>query len=1129
MLCPKCQFDNADGMNFCGKCGTKLERFCPQCNFANQCEYEFCGKCGNSLSFSSGTASKELSFDDKLAKIQKYLPKGLTGKILSQRDKIQGERKQVSVMFCDMEGFTPLTEKLGPDDAYAIMDQIYKILIHKVHEFEGTVNEMTGDGIMALYGAPIALEDAPQRAIRSSLSIHREMAKFNEKLKQEKYNIPPLKMRVGVHTGPVVVGTLGNDLRVEFKAVGDTVNIASRMEGIAEPGTTYISEDTFKLTEGFFRVEALGERQIKGKKEPIKVYRVIAPSTRKTRFDVSAERGLTPFLGRNREFELLIDSFERCKNYKGQAISIVSEAGLGKSRLLYEFRKAVACENVTFLEGKCLSYSTNTAYHPFIDILKSNFNIIDDDTDLEIIEKVKQGLKILGINESSTLPYVLDLLSAKDSGIDKTILSPEKIKVRILESLKRILLKIAEMRTLVIAVEDLHWIDKSSEEALKQFLDTIPGARVFLIFTYRPEYFHTWGHRSYHSQVNLNRLSSRECLSMVTHLLDAAEIDIDLQELIIEKTEGVPFFVEEFVKSLKDLKIINKKNQKYSLVKYVQNVVIPSTIQDVIMARVDSLPEESKHLLQIGSVAGREFNHDLIRRITELPDEDLLSYLSTLKESELIYESGIYPGSTFIFKHALTQEVAYNSLLIKKRKEIHEKIGKVIEVLYSERLEECYEILAHHYALSEDQEKAYRYLKLSGDKAYLFHANWEAYRYYREAIVLCNHLPQTESVKRKGVEARFCLFSPAMVLGFPEDALQFFIEGADESRKLGESRRAAEFEARLASVYATKGKLILAAQHGEQCFEEAERFADLDLMAEAARNLCFAYTFHGAFRKVLILTSKVISLIEKENKHEIYGRSGSSHGRLSVWAGVALGYLGRFGEGIASCEKARRAATKYSNTAGIGFSEMIMGIISNVKGDGNAAVEHLKRAREIYERSNATVNLGTTWANQGYALMLQGDPESGQEHAQQGLDIAIKAGIPYYLPSIHTILGECNLRLRDTEKAFFHGKESLRLARLHQERHAEGQALMLLGRIHALFDSPESQHMESLLQKSMSIFKDLGTRPHYALAHLYLCQSYTEHGQTEKAREHLKTAADMFRKMGMGYWLELSQGAKKGL
>jgi len=273
-----------------------------------------------------------------------------------------------------MEGFTNLSERLGPEEAYSIMDQVYEILIHKVHDYEGTVNEMTGDGIMALFGAPIALEDAPQRAIRSGLAIHREMVRFSDKIRAESL-IPPLKMRIGIHTGPVVVGTLGNDLRVEFKAVGDTVNLASRMEGLADPGATYVTEDTFKLTEGLFRFEALGELEVKGKEEAVKTYRVIAPSTRRTRFDVSAERGLTPFVGRERELELLLDGFERSKGGRGQAFSIIAEAGVGKSRFLYEFRKAIANEDVTFLEGKCLSYSRSVAYHPVIDILKSNFDI----------------------------------------------------------------------------------------------------------------------------------------------------------------------------------------------------------------------------------------------------------------------------------------------------------------------------------------------------------------------------------------------------------------------------------------------------------------------------------------------------------------------------------------------------------------------------------------------------------------------------------------------------------------------------------------------------------------------------------------------------------------------------------
>jgi class 3 adenylate cyclase len=456
-------------------------------------------------------------------------------------------------MFCDMVGFTQLSEKLGPEDAYAIMDKVYEILIHKVHDYDGTVNEMTGDGIMALFGAPIALEDASQRAIRSALSIHREMAKFNDTVKQEKKNLPPLKMRVGIHTGPVVVGTLGNNLRVEFKAVGDTVNLTSRIEGLAEPGTTYASEDVFKITEGFFRFEALGEKRVKGKEKPVSVYRVIAPSTRRTRFDVSAERGLTPLVGRERELELLLDGLERSKTGRGQAFSITAEAGVGKSRLLYEFRKTVANEDVTFLEGRCLSYSRGVAYHPLIDILKANFDIHEGDGDVEIREKANRGLKMLGADEASTLPYLLDLLAVKDSGIDKIPMSPEAKKDRIMEAFKQIALKGSEIRPLILAYEDLHWIDKSSEELLKYVLESIPGARVLMIFTYRPEFVHTWGAKSYHSQVNLNRLSNRESLAMISHILGTEAFAPDLGELVLEKTEGIPFFLEEFMRSLRDL------------------------------------------------------------------------------------------------------------------------------------------------------------------------------------------------------------------------------------------------------------------------------------------------------------------------------------------------------------------------------------------------------------------------------------------------------------------------------------------------------------------------------------------------------------------------------------------------
>ena len=770
MKCSKCQFENPDGLKFCNECGQKLAFICPSCKAVNQPGSKFCGECGNSLTRPSPAVPKELSFDEKIARLQKYLPSGITEKILSQRDRIEGEKRQVTVMFCDMKGFTPLSERLGPEAVYGMMDQVYEILIHKVHDYEGTVNEMTGDGVMALFGAPIALEDAPQRAIRSAMAIHREMTRFNERMRQEKGDFPPVRMRVGIHTGPVVVGTLGNDLRVEFKAVGDTVNLASRMESLAEPGTTYISEDTYKVTEGLFRVEALGEKEVKGKDKPIRVYQVIAPSSRRTRFDVSAERGLTPFVGRQRELELLLDGFERSREGRGQAISVISEAGIGKSRLLYEFRKAVTNEDVTFLEGKCLSYSRNISYHPIVDILKANFDIQDNDRDQQIKEKVISFLKIIQVDEQSTLPYLLELLSVKESGIEKIQMSPEARKDRTLEALKRITLKGSEIRPLIMAVEDLHWMDRSSEDAFKEFLESISGSKVFLIFTYRPEFVHAWGSRSYHSQLTLNRLSNRESLAMIEHVFGTRNVDRHLEDLILQKAEGIPFFIEEFIKSLKDQKIIEKINGTYSLAKDLKTISIPSTIQDVIMARVDHLPEGARELLRTGSVIEREFSHELIQKVTGLPEKELLSHLSMLRDSELLYERGIYPNSTYIFKHALTREVVYDSILTEKKKQIHAKIAHAVEEIYKENICDCYGVLANHYMAGEDYERAAEYSRLEAKKYQKAASFRDAVEYAKRSIGCLEKLPQSEAVQKKIIDARTILSIYYLSLNYHNEA-----------------------------------------------------------------------------------------------------------------------------------------------------------------------------------------------------------------------------------------------------------------------------------------------------------------------------------------------------------------------
>jgi len=1126
MQCPQCQFDNVDGAKFCNECGCILELSCLKCSKLNPPASKFCNECGSKLTPLSEKPINELSFDEKLTKIQKYLPKGLTKKILSQRGRIEGERKQVTVLFCDMEGFTALSERIGPDGAYSIMDQIYEILIHKVHDYEGTVNEMTGDGIMALFGAPIAMEDAPQRAIRSALAIHQEVGKFNDRMKENSIEIPQVKMRVGIHTGAVVVGTMGNDLRVEFKAVGDTVNTASRMEELAEPGTVYVSDATFKLAEGLFQFEALGEKKVKGKEAPVMIYRVLGITSRRTRFDVSAEQGLTPFVGRERELELLIDGFERAKDSRGQALSIMGEAGLGKSRLLYEFRKAVANEDVTYLEGKCLSFSSNVAYHPVIDVLKSNFFIGKSDGDAVIAEKVKRNLKSLGEDEALSLPYFLELLSVKQSSLAELSLSPETMRDRIIEGLKRILIKGSQRRPLIIAIEDLHWADKSSEEAFKSVLDSISGAKVFIIFTYRPEFVHSWGARSYHSQVNLNRLSNRQSLAMATNLLGTKNIDRALEDVILEKTEGVPFFIEEFIKSLMSLKIIERKDNAFFLVTDAQTLTIPATIQDVIMARVDMLPEGAKEMLQTGSVIEREFSYDLIKTVTGIPEQELLSHLSALKDFELLYERGIYPHSTYIFKHALTREVAYNSLLIKRRKEVHSKVAGAIELLYSERLEEFYEKLANHYFESDNYEKARDYLKFSGDKAVGRFSNMEAFRFYKKLIHVLNQLPESEEIKKEQINTRLLMFTPMRFLAYPDDSLIILEEGARLSKDIGNVKDLITFNSLIGKLYTFNGDPLKGLKYQEECYHDASKTNDIDLLAPVADDLVFPYKITGQVYKVVEKLPKVINMLEEENKEsEFFNRTTCVYPILLGAYGNSLAALGNFKDGKYWIEKSLSHAQKLDHTYTTGWAEYINGEYYWIKGNARNTILHIQNCINCFEKAKADVYLGMAWAMLGLGYYLQDDLDKALKFVQKGLEIQNSLGIPTMISNYYIYFGLIQFAADEIKASQINLETALSLSQKNNEKYMEALAWILLGRTLGRADTLQRTNSEVYILKGIETFKKLKFKTSYSLGFLFLGELHSILGQRNKALEYLKKAEDNFRDMEMDYWLGKTQDA----
>jgi class 3 adenylate cyclase/tetratricopeptide (TPR) repeat protein len=1108
-------------MQFCGKCGTKLEKICPQCSFSNPPEFKFCGKCGHDLVVPSEQLPGGLSFDEKLEKIQRYLPGGLTDKILAQRDKIEGERRQVTVMFCDMKGFTPLSEKVGHEKIYSVMDEIFEILIHKVLDYGGIVNKMTGDGIMALFGAPIALEHAPQRAIRSALAIQREMTRFANRLESESA-IPPIRLRIGINTGPVVVGSLGNDLRVEFTAMGDTVNLASRMEGLAEPGTTYVTEETFKATEGLFRFEALGERQVKGKEAPIKAYRVISPSTRRTRFDVSAERGLTPFVGRERELELLLDGFARARAGRGQAFSIMGEAGVGKSRLLYEFRKAIANEDAVFLEGKCLSYSRGVAYHPIIDLLKSNFEIGESDEDYQIRDKVKESLKLLRVDEASTLPYLLELLSVKDSGIGKISMSPEARKDRIIEAVKRIILKGAESRPLIMAIEDLHWTDRSTEDTFKYWLDTITGARVLLIFTYRPEFVHAWGGKSYHSQVTLNRLSNRESLAMVAYLLGTEEIAADLEELILQKTEGIPFFIEEFIKSLKDLKIVEKKDSGYSLTRDANDVTIPGTIQDVIMARVDSLPEVARDVLKTGSAIEREFSYKLIKQVTGMSEQELLSCLSALRDAELLYERGIYPQSTYIFKHALTREVIYDSIITNNRNRLHLKIGDAIEEVHKDNLDEHYAVLAEHYIAAESYEKGAEYCRLSARKAGRAGVFSDAVTYSEKRIACLDKLPRTEEVQRKMVDARTATGLYQTQMNHHVEAKEAVEPIVDLALELGYKRRVSQIYTIMGCYwYQVEEDFPKAFKYLEDALKMAEELNDSVSLANANYWLGLALSYSCKYERALYHMGKTLEMNLAANR--LWGVSVLK-GMLSIWVHNPEG---RIDLGYRTSDEALQLAEESGDTYSGAFAHICHGYSCYCRGFLERAEEHLLKGIDFSERMNipSAFSMGYFWLGDIYLNM--GEYERSQDCYEKVISRLERSGLFLSFLNVSKIaLARARVMNKEIDIDF----ESLYCCEAQTNwRMFDGLVTRYVGQILLNIDEKRMSEAEEWINKAIEADQRNGMMFSLGQDYAAYAELFKRNGDTPKGKENLSKAIGIYKECGADGWVEKAEKELKRL
>lgn len=1103
-------------MKFCGRCGARLEVICADCSAFNSPESLFCGHCGHNL----GRLEDPATIDYR--RPQSYTPKHLVDKILTSRSSIEGERKLVTVMFADVASSTAMFENLDPEVVHEIMDGCFRLLLDEIHRYEGTINQFHGDGVMALFGAPIAHEDHAQRACHAALAIQKALAAYSDELKiQHGFDF---KMRIGLNSGPVVVGSIGDDLRMDYTAQGDTANLAARMEGHAQPGGVLVSKHTYTAAKEFFEFDAVGQIRVKGKEKPVEAFRLIKPTLVETRIAASAAKGLTRFVGRTREMETLKEALEKVQSGEGQVLGIVGEAGVGKSRLLLEFRNLIPTGAYNYFEGRCLHYGHSMPYLPVLDFLKSFIGAIEGEH--EHVTKHKLTATILDLDEKlqDIIPPFQELLSMKVDDEEYAKLEPKRKREKTFEAVRDLLIRSSQDRPLVLAIEDLHWIDKTTDEFLGYMIGWLARTRILLLLLSRPEYTHQWANKSYYHMLGLGQLSTNASAELVESILNSGDVVPDLRELILGRASGNPLFIEELAYTLLENGSIQRQGDRFVLARNAASVQVPDTIQGIIAARMDRLKESLKRIMQVAAVIGREFAYRILETIVEMKEE-LKSELVDLQELEFIYEKTLFPELEYIFRHALVQEVAYGSLLGNRRKEIHEKIGRAIESLHPERLGEFCEMLAYHYSKSGNLAKALDYLKASAHKASRNDALFEAVRFYKEAMDILSQLPQTDENKREQIDLVLAMQMAVRRLGVSEDYLAMLQKAETLAQELGDNKKRLHIRSILGVYYVVKGHdPQLGWKYLESCVDDPEIIQDAELMVPIGFDLCIYCIVSGDWQRIYRVAPTIINLIERYGtRAEFYGKQYNPYATaLALW-GAAAAVLGDFDEGERLIERALSFAHTIQHLGTAAFVEYGYGIVLALKGDGKNALRHLQHGIKYLEESQTLMFLGPAWAWLGHAHCLMGLPKIGVDLTERGLRMHMDHGMSFWRSVCHWLCSGAHFELGSMEEARTHAELALQFALENNERQVQGVSRTWLGRVIAKTEPRQIETAEQQFCQGISLLEELEIRAEYSVGYLWLGEVYAEAGRREEALENLKKAEAIFREMAMDYWLGKTQ------
>jgi class 3 adenylate cyclase/tetratricopeptide (TPR) repeat protein len=1106
MRCRTCGTQLGVEEDVCSRCGSRLYVVCPGCGFRNPSKVLSCEKCGGSLVIGDRNGRSDRSFEEQLVRILRFLPTGTPRTLLGGAGQPRTHHSQATVLLAGIIGRPSGQEDKSAALPESLLQEVVEILGRRVLDFGGTAIELSHRDILAVFGIPVALERAPQIAIRCALEMRREIDGLSETRGQGAID-RSLGLRIGMHTGPVVGRGGGKDLGAEVGSVEDTVRMALGVRELAEPEGIYITDSTYKPTEAYFRFEPQGERLIKGRDKPVKVYRVLSRSSRRTRFDLSAQRGLTEFVGREHELEMLLEGFEHARAGKGLAFSIAAEAGVGKSRLLHEFKKAVASEDVSFLEGRCLSYGRNMAYHPIVDMLKRKFDVDEESEDEVIREKVAVNLERLGSEVAWTLPYLLELLSVQGSGIDRLFMSPEATRERIVEAICGLVLRSSQIRPLILAFEDLHWTDRSFMDLSTNLLDSIAESRILLLFTYRPGFQHDWASRPFFREIRLSQLTEKETPLMVSYVLGEGTVNSGLEQFLLEMTEGVPFFIEEFIRSLKELHIIEKIHDEFRLASQESDLPIPDTIQDVIMARVAALPDKAREVLQMGAVIEREFSYRLLREISGLSENEVRSRLTRLRETGLISERGTLPESDYLFRHALTREVVYESIVPAVRRKLHQAVGSGIERVFKNALPEYSGKLTGHYIESGDYGRAARFAGMAAGRARRTAALDDAITYATERVRCLENMPPGEDRQMRLIEARTMLGMSLLEMNHmreARDAVQPILEAAME----GSDKRIQSHIFSILGVCSgwVEEDPVGAIVNLQQALALSEDTEDPASSLNAGHWLGVASSLNCDFDMAEHYHDKALAIARRTNNMVRLSTV------MSSMAGWARYFRGKVGHAYETSGEAVKIADECDDIIAHSWAQVSHGMSCHGKGMIGAAVYHLKKGVGFSRRANLFVANTVAQNFLGEIEFQRGAYERARDHFQEAVRLTDQARcLPSWrrLNEIGAVMAEVMLGRRIPDVEFLRECERQNKVRLYEGWIARFAAQVLLGAGGSLLDSAEHW-----IDKAISADRRNHMMLFLGQDYLLAAQLARRKGVTEKAKESLRQAVSLFAMCG---------------